>query len=539
MSFETRVQKGTADFDGHRSDMLELIEKLRNLEARAMSASEKRAERMSQRGQITPRKRLSALLDPGMPFLQLHSLAGYMTDTDDEENSIPGSSLIVGIGFVSGVRSMILVDDAGIKAGAMGVMTVDVILSVQKMALCQKLPFIHLVESAGANLMDYKASLWARGGAMFRNLALLSSAGIPNLALLHGPSTAGGAYMPGLADYVVGVKKNGMAALAGTALVQSATGEKANERDLGGSEMHAQTSGLVEYLVEDDAHGVEKLRQVMAQLHWNRSDAQLAIREIVPPVHSPDELAGSVPIDYRQPYDVHEIVIRIVDGSEFLDFKPDFGPSTVCLHAAINGIPVGIIGNNGPIEPAGANKATQFIQLCGQSETPLIFLSNTTGFMVGTEYEQAGMIKHGAKMIQAVTNVDVARITIYVGASFGAGNYGMSGYAYEPDFLFSWPNALTGVMGGDQAAGTMDMIARAGAARRSENIDEAKLKAQYDKIKAIFDAQSSAFYSSGQCLDHGIIDPRDTRRVLGFCLETCLEARVRKLKPNTYGVARL
>ena len=537
MRFETKVIVGSPDFETRKHEMLALIDRLRELEARAPQLSEQRRSRMKERGQMTPRKRLSALLDPGLPFVQLHSLAGYMADGEAEENSVPGSSLIAGIGFVSGTRCMILVDDSGIKAGAMGRMTVDVVLSVQEMALKQKLPFIHLVESAGANLMEYQVSLWAHGGAMFRNLARLSAAGIPNIALLHGPSTAGGAYMPGLADYVVGVKENGMAALAGAALVNAATGETANDRDLGGSEMHAATSGLVEYLAEDDAHGIEQVRAIVGQLHWNR-DSKPMPADADAPHYAPEELAGVVPADYRIPYDVREVVARIVDDSDFLDFKPDFGAATVCLQAAIHGMAVGLIGNNGPIDPAGANKAAQFIQLCDQSDTPLIFLNNTTGFMVGTQYEQAGMIKHGSKMIQAVTNVDVPKIALYIGASFGAGNYGMSGYAYEPDFLFSWPNALTGVMGGEQAARTMDVVARAGARRKGVEVDETRLKAQFDAIKAHFDGQADAFYTSGQCLDHGVIDPRDTRRILGFCLATCREARQRSLKPNSYGVAR-
>ena len=537
MRFETKVIVGSPGFETQKQEMLALIDRLRELEARAPQLSEQRRARMKERGQMTPRKRLSALLDPGLPFVQLHSLAGYMADGETEENSVPGSSLIAGIGFVSGTRCMILVDDSGIKAGAMGRKTVDVVLSVQEIALKQKLPFIHLVESAGANLMEYQVSLWAHGGAMFRNLARLSAAGIPNIALLHGPSTAGGAYMPGLADYVVGVKKNGMAALAGAALVNAATGETANDRNLGGSEMHAATSGLVEYLAEDDAHGIEQVRAIVGQLHWNRDNKPISV-DAEAPLYAPEELAGVVPADYRIPYDVREVVARIVDGSDFLDFKPDFGAATVCMQAAIHGMPVGLIGNNGPIDPAGANKAAQFIQLCDQSDTPLIFLNNTTGFMVGTQYEQAGMIKHGSKMIQAVTNADVPKIALYIGASFGAGNYGMSGYAYEPDFLFSWPNALTGVMGGEQAARTMDVVARAGARRKGVEVDETRLKAQFDAIKAHFDGQADAFYTSGQCLDHGVIDPRDTRRILGFCLATCREARQRSLKPNSYGVAR-
>ena len=538
MTFASRIVPGSDSYQTNRADMLALIDRLRTLEARPVALSERRRDRFEARGQITPRERLARLLDPGLPFLQLHTLAGYLADTGDEEKSIPGSSLIAGIGFVSGTRCAILVDDSGIKAGAMGAKSLPAALSLQDLALRHRLPFIHMVESAGANLMDYSVGLWAEGGKLFRNLAWMSAAGIPNIAVLHGPSTAGGAYMPGLADYVIGVKKNGMAALAGAALVHAATGEKANDRDLGGSEMHATTSGLVEYLAEDDAHGAELARDVVARLDWNRNLPPRSAPDYAPPLHDPEEIAGVVPTDYRIPYDMREVAARVVDGSTFEEFKPDYGPATLCLQAAITGIPVGLIGNNGPLDPAGATKAAQFILACGQSDTPLIFLNNTTGFMVGTQYEQAGMIKHGAKMIQAVSNVDVPRIALYIGASFGAGNYGMSGYGYRPDFLFSWPNATTGVMGGDQAAGTMEMVARAGAKRQGVAVDEEKLAKQSAMIAAHFNRQSGAFYTSGQVLDHGVIDPRDTRRVLGFCLQTCLEGRARQVKPSSYGVHR-
>ncbi len=537
MSIDSRIQTGSSEFSDNRQAMLALVERLRTLEARAAQLSEQRRSRFEQRGQLTPRERLARLLDPGMPFLQLHSLAGYLADTEDESKTIPGSSLIAGIGFVSAVRCMVWVDDSGIKAGAMGSETLPAVLSIQRIAMRQKLPLIHLVESAGANLMDYRVEMWAQGGAVFYNLAQLSAAGIPTVALLHGPSTAGGAYMPGLSDYVIGVKKNGMAALAGAALVHAATGEEANDRELGGSEMHASTSGLVEYLAEDDAHGVQIARSVVAGLHWNQRLAVPA-RSFSEPRYSTDELAGLVPTDYRTPYDVREVVLRLVDDSAFEDFKPAYGIATVCLQASINGIGCGIIGNNGPIDPAGATKAAQFFQLCDQADKPIIFLNNTTGYMVGTQYEQAGMIKHGSKMIQAVSNVKVPRITLYIGASFGAGNYGMSGYAYQPDFVFAWPNATTGVMGGEQAAGTMSMVARGAARRRGQPIDEAAMQAQHDKICELFDRQADAFYTSGRCLDHGVIDPRDSRRVLGFCLQTCIEARHRKLSPNSFGVAR-
>jgi geranyl-CoA carboxylase beta subunit len=537
MPFETRVDRSSAAYGAQRAGMLELVAKLRGLEARAEAVSEKRRARFEERGQITPRERLARLLDPGMPFLRLHSLAGYLADTKDEARSIPGATCIGGIGFVSGVRAMIVVDDSGINAGALSPFGLQAMLSLQEIALRQKLPFVHLVESAGANLMNYMVDDWARGGAVFRNLARLSAAGLPTIALLHGPSTAGGAYMPGLSDYVIGVKRNGMAALAGSALVAAATGERAKDEDLGGAEMHASVSGLVEYLAEDDVHAILLARKVMASLDWNR-DLKMEHRVHAPPVLPADEIAGLTPLDFRNAYDVREVVARLVDGSEFLEFKPAFGAATVCLQARINGLAVNILGNNGPIDTQGANKATQFIQLSEQSDTPLLFLNNTTGYMVGVAYERAGMIKHGAKMIQAVANAKVPKITLYIGASFGAGNYGMCGLAYEPDFLFAWPNSQSGVMGGEQAARTMSIVARGSAARRGETVDEAKIVAQEQAIRAVFDGQSSPFFTSGRTLDHGIIDPRDSRQVIAFCLLTVLEARRRKLKPNTFGVAR-
>lgn len=536
--FTSRIDPAAPDFAENRKDMLALVEKLRSYEARAAALSEKRKPRFVERGQLTPRERLARLLDPGMPFLALYTMANFLVDDPNPETSVPGANVIAGIGFVGGVRCMIFVDDSGISAGAATSRTVDVMTGVMKMALRQKLPFIHLVESAGANLLEYTVELWAHGGGMFRYLALLSAAGIPTFALLHGPSTAGGAYQPGMSDYVIGVRKNGMAALAGPALVKAATGEVADPEELGGAEMHATVTGLVEYLAEDDAHGITILRDLIERLDINAKVDMPPLRAPRPPLYDPDEIAGVVPVDYRQPYDVREVVARIVDGSDFMEFKPRFGPATVCLQADIFGHACGLIGNNGPIDPAGANKASHFFQLCDQQDLPIIFLNNTTGYMVGTEYERAGMIKHGSKMIQAVSNVRVPKITLYIGASFGAGNYGMAGYAYEPDFLFAWPNATTGVMGGEQAAATMLEVARAGAARRGQTLDEAALEEQRRAIVELFDRQASAFYTSGRCLDHGIIDPRDTRKVLGFALDTIREGRNKTLHPNSFGVAR-
>ncbi len=535
----TKITPESPGFAENRAAMLTAIEALRTLEARAEQKSEERRARFLERGQITPRERLARLLDPGLPFLRLHSLAGYLADSDDPEKSIPGSTFVAGIGFVCGTRAMVVVDDSGINAGALSPMAIQAMLSLQDIALRQKLPFIHLVESAGANLMNYKVEDWAHGGAIFGNLARLSAAGLPVISVLHGPSTAGGAYMPGLSDYVIGVKKNGMAALAGAALVFAATGEQASDAELGGAEMHASVSGLVEYLAEDDVHAMELTRRVVARLDWNKAMAPGAPRAFDEPLYPAEELAGVVPGDLKTPYDARELVVRLVDGSDFDEFKPDFGPATLCLQAAVHGRSVGILANNGPIDPAGANKATHFIQACEQAGTPLVFLQNTTGYMVGAEYEQAGMIKHGSKMIQAVANARVPKITLYCGASFGAGNYGMCGVGYAPDFLFSWPNSRSGVMGGEQAARTMSTVARAGAARRGAELDEARLVRQEAAITALFDRQASPFYTSGRVLDHGVIDPRDSRKVIAFCLQTCAEARTRELRPSSFGVARM
>ena len=538
-AFKSRVDVSSDAYQSNRADMLALINELRGLEARAVAASNQRRPTFERRGQIPPFERIARLLDPGMPFMRLHTLANYLLQDPDPETSLPGGSVIFGIGFVRGVRCMIWADDSGVRAGAATPGGFTAVLSIQEMALRLKLPLIHLVESAGANLMDYEVELWANGGKIFRNLARLSAAGIPTMVVLHGPSTAGGAYMPGMSDYVIGVKNNGLAALGGAALVRAATGEVADERQLGGTEMHASVTGLVEYLAEDDAHGIAIARDLLGRLDWNARITAPSRRNYDPPRYDVDELAGVVPVDYTTPYDVREVLVRVVDGSSFDEFKSRYGAATVCVQTSIMGYPCAIVGNNGPIDPQGATKAAQFFQLCDQADLPIIFLNNTTGYLVGTEYEHAGMIKHGSKMIQAVTNVRVPRISLYIGASFGAGNYGMCGYAYEPDFLLSWPNASTGVMGGQQAARTMSQVAEVAAARKGLEVDTEQLKQQETAIMAHFGKQESAFYTSGRVLDHGVIDPRDTRKALGFALETSLEARQRSLRSNSFGVARL
>ncbi len=526
-------------FHANREQMLAFVGQLRAFEQRAADASNKRAPTFAKRNQIPPHERLQRLLDPGMPFLRLHSMANFEVENPDREQCIPGASVIVGIGFVEGVRCMIWVDDSGIAAGAATAKTVDVALSLQSICMRQKLPLIHLVESAGANLLNYEVQLWSTFGAVFRNLARMSAMGLPTMVVLHGGSTAGGAYMPGMSDYVIGVKENGMAALGGAALVKAATGEDADDRELGGTEMHASKTGVVEYLVENDAHGLLKAREVLRRLDWNKRSHPVLRADYQPPRYPAEQLAGAIPTDPKIPYDCREVLARVMDDSSIEEFKERYGVSTVCGFGSITGIACAFIGNNGPIDPNGATKAAHFIQLCEQSDLPLIFLNNTTGYMVGTEYEQAGMIKHGSKMIQAVATAKIPKLSLYIGASFGAGNYGMCGWSYEPDFLFAWPNARTGVMAGTSAATTMNEVAKVGAARKGQEISEAQLDAQAEKIRAHFDAQEDAFHTSGLALDHGIIDPRDTRKVLAFCLETILEGRTRQLSPNSFAVARM
>ena len=539
VALKSQIDVNSESFVANRASMMAFVERLRSLEARTQQASAKRRSTFEKRGQLLPSDRLNCLLDPGMPFLRLHTLANFGVDDPDQDNSVPGASVMVGIGFVGGVRCMIWVDDSGISAGAMTAKTGEVVLSLQMICKRQKLPLIHLVESAGANLLQYKVELWSIFGAIFRNLAQMSAMGLPTLVVLHGGSTAGGAYMPGMSDYVIGVKENGMAALGGAALVRAATGEIANDRDLGGTEMHASVSGVVEYLVEDDSHALLKTREVFERLDWNRRATPVLRHEYQAPRYDAQELAGAVPTDPKVPYDCREVLARVVDASDIEEFKSRYGLSTVCAHVSITGIACAVIGNNGPIDPSGATKAAQFIQLCDQADLPIIFFQNTTGYMVGTAYEQAGMIKHGSKMIQAVSTTRVPKISLYIGASFGAGNYGMCGWSYEPDFLFAWPSARTGVMAGQSAATTMTEVAKAGAKRKGIEIPAEQLEQQEVAIRAHFDSQEDAFYTSGRVLDHGIIDPRDTRKVLTFCLETVLEGRQRILSPNSFGVARM
>lgn len=519
--------------------MLALIDKLAELNSRGRKISEQRRARFEKRGQILPRERLARLLDPGMPFLTIGNLCGYLSDGRPEEKSIPGSTSIAGIGFISGVRCMIFVDDSGITAGSLTGATSYKIIRSEKIALEQKIPYVHLVESGGGDLLNYRVEGFTEGGRLFGGQAKLSKAGVPVISILHGSSTAGGAYMPGMSDYVIAVKKNGKAFLAGPPLLKAATGEIATDEELGGAEMHSNVSGLVEYLAENDKEAILMAREVVDRLGWNTRCPIRQIRSGHEPQYDPDEIAGIVPLDYRTPYELREVLARVVDGSDFSDFKPRYGVSTVCVQAEIQGFKCGIIGNNGPIDPDGATKAAQFLQLMDQADTPVIFLQNTTGYMVGKQYEQSGMIKHGSKMIQAVTNIEVPRLTLMIGASYGAGNYGMCGRGFDPDFLFTWPNSSTGVMGGEQAAQVMSIVADGAAKAKGVEPDREALAKQEQYLTKMFNDQAGGFYTSGHNMDDGMIDPRETRQTLGFLLATVWEARNRDVRTNSFGIARM
>ena len=412
-------------------------------------------------------------------------------------------------------------------------MGVEKAIRAQEIALAEKLPYVQLVESAGANLM-LQAEMFVRGGATFANMARLSAAGVPVISIVHGSSTAGGAYQTGLADYVVMVRGRSKVFLAGPPLLKAATGEIADDEALGGAELHGVTTGLSEYLAEDDADALRIGREILARI----GAAAPRRPSAPPPLYDPEELLGVVPVDYRQPYDVREVLARLVDGSEFLDFKPSFGEATVCGHASVEGSPVGILGNNGPIDSAGAAKAGQFIQLCRQSGLPLVFLQNTTGYLVGVAAENSGIVKHGSKMIQAMTNADVPKLTLQIGASFGAGHYGMCGRAFGPRFIFSWPNARVAVMGGEQAAKVMAIVAEDAARARGATVDAEKLAAQSARIVSSYDKQSTALYATARLWDDGLIDPRDSRATLGFCLETCAESDAKTPRRSAFAVAR-
>jgi len=533
-ALSSQLRPTSPAFQANVARMAERLAEVRALEAKVVAESASKAAKFEGRGQLLPRERVARLLDRDSGFLQLSMLAGLGMHDDDGKKNVMGGGSITGIGTVCGKRVLISASDASLKGGTVSPMGLRKALRAQEIAAENRLPLIYLVESGGANLM-YQSEMFVEGGRAFANQARLSAAGIPQIAVVHGASTAGGAYLPGLSDYVVLVKGRSSIYLAGPPLVKAAIGEDASDEELGGAQMHAEVTGLGEYLTENDAHAIALTRELMDKLPWDRMPAAGAAPE---PLFDAEELMGIVPADEREPYDVREVIARLVDGSDFLEFKAAYAADTVCGHARLHGHGVGIIGNNGPIQPAGSTKAAQFIQLCDQSATPLVFLQNTTGYMVGKAAEQAGAIKHGSKMIQAVANARVPKFTIVLGGSFGAGNYGMCGRGFDPRFIFSWPSARTAVMGGAQAAKVMDILNRSKLERLGLPANDEALAAMSDALRNRLDAESHVLFGTARLWDDGVIDPRDTRRVLGLCLALAREAEQRTLRPNTFGVAR-
>ena len=538
---ETKVLKSSPDFKSNREKMLQLLEECRDAEERVRKNSNSKRGKFEKRNQLLPRERLSLLLDRGAPFIEISSLAGYAMHDDDGKDDVCGGSSIIGIGYVSGVRCMVYVHDSAIKGGAIPPMGVKKALRAQEVALQNRLPMVTLAESAGANL-QYQSELFVDGGRTFANQAKLSAAGLPQVTVVHGSSTAGGAYVPGMSDYVIMVREKAKVFLAGPPLVKAATGEDANDEELGGADMHYTQTGLAEYVANDDAEAISHAREVLASLNWNDQIKESATKAYDEPLYDIDELCGVVPADYRQPYDAREIVARLLDGSDFTEFKAGYGPEIVAGTGSVHGRRVGIIGNNGPIFPAGSVKAAQFIQLCCQSQTPLLFLQNTTGFMVGKQVEKDGMVKHGSKLIQAVATASVPKITFLIGAAFGAGHYAMCGRSYDPRFIFAWPNNRVAVMGGEQAAGVMRIIAEQKFTKMGIPIDE-NVSEQLDGAGQVIidqiNRESTALFSTARLWDDGIIDPRDSRRLLGELLSVCETADSTQLNPNSFGVARM
>ena len=522
-------------FAANVARMQGLWDEVQRLESMVLAESESKRAKFEQRNQLLPRERIARLLDRGTPFLELSRLAGLNMHDDDGKKSVLGGGSIVGIGVVAGKRCVVSANDSAVKGGTVAPMGLRKALRVQQIAMENKLPIINLVESGGANLL-YQAEIFVEGGRSFANQARMSAAGLPQISVVHGSSTAGGAYLPGLSDYVILVRGRSNIFLAGPPLVKAAVGEDCTEDELGGAQMHAQTTGLGEYLCEDDAHAIAMAREVMDKLRW---DAASTLSSFAEPLYDAQELMGVVPADDREPYDVREVIARLVDGSDFLEFKASYAPEMMCGHARVQGHLVGILGNNGPIQPTGSTKAAQFIQLCDQSATPLVFLQNTTGYMVGSVAERGGAIKHGSKMIQAVANARVSKFTFVLGGSFGAGNYGMCGRGFDPRFIFAWPTARTAVMGGAQAAKVMDIVNRTKMERSGEVPNEEALQAMSDGLRLRLDKESTALFGTARLWDDGIIDPRETRRVLGLCLTVAAEADQRTLRPNTFGVARM
>ncbi|HTL35363.1 MAG TPA: carboxyl transferase domain-containing protein [Kofleriaceae bacterium] len=482
-----------------------------------VGGGEKYTSRHKAAGKLLPRERIELLLDRDSYFLELCPLAGK-----DVPGHTTGAGFIGGIGKVSGTEVVITANDSTVKGGAISEMTAWKSGRLADIADQNRLPSISMIESAGADLPN-QSKIFVPGGRGFRDLTRRSQAKTPSICLVFGSSTAGGAYIPGMSDYVVMVEKQAQVYLAGPPLVKMATGEDTDHEELGGAEMHSKQSGVSDYLARDERDAIRIGREIVSHLNWRKGAVPLP-RAVEPPQYDAEELLGIASPDIKVPFDSREVIARIVDGSRFSEFKPLYGSTLICGWAHIHGYPIGILANNGILFSDSAEKGAQFIQLCNQSDVPLLFLQNITGFMVGKKVEQEGIIKHGAKLINAVSNSTVPAITIMTGASYGAGNYAMSGRAYAPRFLFTWPNHRIAVMGGKQLAGVLDIIQREAAAKRGETVDEQKLGVMKQMTEAMIDKESDPYFATARMWDDGIIDPRDTRSVIAISLSAAYSA---------------
>ena len=499
----------------------------------ALGGNEKSRERHTSRGKLLPRERVERLLDPGSPFLEIGQLAA----NDLYDGEIPGAGLICGIGRVSGRQCMIVCNDATVKGGTYYPMTVKKHLRAQEIAQQNRLPCIYLVDSGGANLPNQDDVFPDKEhfGRIFYNQANMSAQGIAQIAVVMGSCTAGGAYVPAMSDETIIVKNQGTIFLGGPPLVKAAIGEIVSAEDLGGGDVHTRLSGVADHLADNEAHALALARQAVSRLN-HRKTFDTEVMPARPPLYDVQELHGVIPTDTKKPYDVREIIARIVDGSEMHEFKPRFGSTLVCGFAHVEGMPVGIIANNGVLFSESAQKGAHFIELCCQRKIPLVFLQNITGFMVGRKYENEGIARHGAKMVTAVATAQVPKFTFIIGGSYGAGNYGMCGRAFNPRFLWMWPNARICVMGGEQAAGVLATVKRDGIEARGgawSAEEEATFK---QPILDQFGAQSHPYYASARLWDDGVIDPADTRRVLALGLSASLNAPIEDTK---FGLFRM
>ncbi|MDX1781200.1 MAG: carboxyl transferase domain-containing protein [Thalassovita sp.] len=534
MKLKSSALTSSEAFQVNRAGHLEALETVsRAAEAARLGGGEKSRQRHEARGKMLPRRRVANLLDAGSPFLEIGATAAHGMYDD----AAPGAGLIAGIGRVHGQEVMVVCNDATVKGGTYFPMSVKKHLRAQEIAEQNHLPCIYLVDSGGANLPQQDEVFPDRDhfGRIFFNQANMSAKGIPQIAVVMGSCTAGGAYVPAMSDVTIIVKEQGTIFLAGPPLVKAATGEVVSAEDLGGGDVHTRLSGVADYLAEDDTHALALARRAVS--HLNRAKPQTVHwQSPEDPAYDPDEILGVVPADLRTPYDIREVIARVVDGSRFDEFKPRFGETLVTGFAHVKGCPVGIIANNGVLFSEAAQKGAHFVELCSQRKIPLVFLQNITGFMVGRKYENEGIARHGAKMVTAVATTNVPKITMLVGGSFGAGNYGMAGRAYSPRFLWTWPNSRISVMGGEQAAGVLatvkrDGIERAGGSWSAE--EEADFKRPTIEM---FEEQSHPLYASARLWDDGIIDPRKTRDVLALSLSASLNAPI---EDTRFGVFRM